>query len=42
MGALGWEIHKADGLVVVSGIGLFDMSFIRGYREAMLTEGSGH
>jgi hypothetical protein len=42
MGALGWEIHRTDGLVVVSGIGLFDMSFIRGYRQAMAREGSGH
>ncbi|WP_425066370.1 hypothetical protein [Reyranella sp.] len=42
MGALGWEIHEPDGLVVVSGVGLFDLSFIRAYRQAMQTEGAAH
>ena len=40
MGALGWEIHQHDGLVVVSGVGLFDLPFIAAYRQAMRVEGT--
>ena len=42
MGALGWEIDEHDALVVVSGVGLFDLSFIRAYRQAMQTGGAAH
>ena len=38
MGVLGWEIHRADNLVVVSGVGLFDLPFLLSYRQAMLAE----
>lgn len=40
MGAIGWEVHRADSLVVVSGVGLFDLPFIVAYRQAMLAEGT--
>jgi xanthine dehydrogenase iron-sulfur cluster and FAD-binding subunit A len=35
MGALGWEIHRHDKLVVVSGVGIFDIAFLKSYRQGM-------
>ena len=40
MGVLGWEIHRADHLVVISGVGVFDVPFLLSYRRAMLAEGA--
>ncbi len=40
MGALRWEIHKADSFVVVTGIGVFDLPFIIRYRKAVNAEGA--
>lgn len=40
MGVLGWEIHRADNLVVISGVGVFDLPFLLSYRRAMLAEGA--
>lgn len=40
MSALGWAIHRADKLVVIRGVGVFDVPFILSYRRAMLAEGT--
>jgi len=40
MGALGWEIDREQGLVVVSGVGLFNLAFLVAYRQAMQAEGA--
>ncbi len=34
MAALGWSIHKQDNLVVVSGVGVFDLPFLLSYAQA--------
>lgn len=39
MGALGWQISKSEGLVVVHGIGVFDLEFVTSFRTAMWAEG---
>lgn len=39
MGALGWQISESEGLVVVQGVGVFDLEFITSFRNAMLAEG---
>lgn len=39
MSALGWEIHREESLVVISGVGVFDVPFLLSYRRAMLAEG---
>ena len=35
MGALGWEIHRPEKLVIVSGVGIFDLEFLKAYRQGM-------
>lgn len=40
MGALGWSIHKADRLVIVSGVGVFDLPFLLSYLKATQAEGA--
>lgn len=40
MGALGWEIMRSDSLVIVRGVGIFDLPFIFAYRHAMETQGA--
>lgn len=42
MGALSWEIQRADSLVVVSGVGVFDFNFFADYRKAMQAENASH
>ena len=39
MGALGWQISRSEGLVVVQGIGVFDSEFVASFRSAMWAEG---
>lgn len=39
MGALGWQISESEGLVVVQGVGVFDLEFVTSFRNAMLAEG---
>ena len=40
MGTLGWTIYRAEGLVVVRGVGLFDLSFIMSFEETMRAKGT--
>lgn len=40
MGTLGWTIYRAEGLVVVRGVGLFDLSFITSFDETMRAKGT--
>jgi hypothetical protein len=40
MSVLGWEIHRGDRLVVISGVGVFDLPFLVSYRQAMLAQGT--
>ena len=40
MGALGWKICRPEDLVIVRGIGVFDLSFATSFREAMRAEGA--
>ena len=40
MGALSWEILKSEGLVIVRGIGVFNLSFMTSFREAMRAQGA--
>ncbi|WP_428679679.1 hypothetical protein [Reyranella sp.] len=40
MGALGWTIYRPEQLVVISGVGIFDISFATAFREAMRAEGA--
>lgn len=40
MAALGWSIHKNDRLVVVNGVGVFDLPFFLSYLKATQAEGS--
>lgn len=40
MGALGWDISKSEGLVVIRGVGVFDLAFMTSFREAMRAEGA--
>ena len=40
MGDLGWEILRSDSLVIVSGVGIFDLPFIFAYRHAMEAGGA--
>lgn len=40
MGALGWEIHRQDSLVIVGGVGIFDFTFLKSYWEGMEAEGA--
>jgi hypothetical protein len=39
MGALGWQISESEGLVVVQGVGVFDLEFVTSFRNAMLAQG---
>jgi hypothetical protein len=41
MGTLGWTIYGAEGLVVVRGVGLFDLSFFMSFEETMWAKGTG-
>jgi hypothetical protein len=40
MGSLRWEISKPEGLVLVRGVGVFNLSFIISFREALRAEGA--
>lgn len=40
MAALGWSIQKQDSLVVVSGVGVFDMAFLESYLKATQAAGA--
>lgn len=40
MAALGWSILGQDNLVIVSGVGVFDLSFLMSYLKAMQTAGA--
>lgn len=40
MGALGWTIHRPEQLVVIRGIGVFDIYFATAFREAMRAQGA--
>ncbi|MGQ3301577.1 hypothetical protein [Reyranella sp.] len=40
MGALGWTIYRPEQLVVIRGIGVFDIYFATAFREAMRAEGA--
>ncbi len=40
MGTLGWKIYRPAGLVIVRGVGVFDLSFATAFREAMRAEGT--
>ncbi|TAJ97434.1 MAG: hypothetical protein EPO41_03245 [Reyranella sp.] len=40
MGTLGWKIYRPAGLVVVRGVGVFDLSFATAFRETMRAEGA--
>ena len=40
MSALSWEISKENGLVVVRGVGLFNLAFMTSFREAMRAAGA--
>lgn len=42
MGALSWEIQRADSLVLASGVGVFDFNFFADYRKAMQAESASH
>lgn len=39
MGALGWEIHRPEKLVIVSGVGIFDLEFLKSYLQGMRDSG---
>lgn len=41
MTTLGWTIYRAEGLVVVGGVGLFDLSFFLSFEETMRAKGAG-
>ena len=40
MSALNWTIHRTQGLVVIRGVGVFDLPFMASFREAMRAEGA--
>jgi hypothetical protein len=40
MGVLSWEISKSERLVVVRGVGVFNLAFMTSFREAMRAEGA--
>jgi hypothetical protein len=40
MGALRWTIYRPEHLVVIHGIGVFDIYFATAFREAMREEGA--
>lgn len=40
MGVLSWEIKKPEGLVVIRGVGLFNLAFMTSFREAMRADGA--
>jgi hypothetical protein len=40
VGSLGWTIDRGEGLVTVSGVGIYDLAFARSLREAMSAEGA--
>jgi len=40
MGALSWEISKSEGLVVIRGVGVFNLAFMTSFRKAMRAEGA--
>ena len=43
MAALGWLIYELDKLVVVSGVGVFDLAFVMSYAKATRAAGAvGH
>lgn len=39
MGALGWEIHRPEKLVIVGGVGVFDLEFLESYNRGMRDAG---
>lgn len=41
MTTLGWTIYRAEGLVVVGGVGLFDLSFFLSFEATMRAKGAG-
>jgi hypothetical protein len=40
MGTLGWKIYRPAGLVIVRGVGVYDLSFATSFRETMRAEGA--
>jgi hypothetical protein len=40
MGRLGWTIDRAEGLVTVRGVGVYDLAFVTTLRTAMWAEGT--
>lgn len=40
MGALIWDISKSEGLVVIRGVGVFNLYFMTSFREAMRAQGA--
>jgi hypothetical protein len=40
MGVLSWEIWKSERLVVVRGVGVFNLAFMTSFREVMRAEGA--
>lgn len=40
MSTLGWTIDRTARLVTISGMGVFDLPFIKSFREAMSREGA--
>ncbi|TAJ87272.1 MAG: hypothetical protein EPO10_08025 [Reyranella sp.] len=39
MGTLGWTIYRPEGLVIVRGAGVFNLSFITSFRKTVRAEG---
>jgi hypothetical protein len=40
MGVLRWEIHRGENLVLVGGVGIFNLPFLLSYRQAMRAAGA--
>lgn len=40
MGVLSWEIWKSERLVVIRGVGVFNLAFMTSFREVMRAEGA--
>ena len=40
MSTLGWTIYRAEGLVIVGGVGLFDLTFFMSFEETMRAKGA--
>lgn len=40
MGGLSWRISKSERLVVIRGVGVFNLAFMTSFREAMRAQGA--